>query len=90
MAPDQFALLQDKVSVWRNSSSTGPVDLRDYNRRAAEALTAALVERAVLLAAARLLADVRPGNWDDDDDHDQVAAWNALDAAIARATGAAS
>jgi hypothetical protein len=58
MTPDQFAILQDKVSVWRNSSTTGAVDFRDYNRRTAEALTAALVERAELLVALVALDEV--------------------------------
>lgn len=48
MTEDQFALLQDKISVWRTTTNVGPVEFRDYNRRAADALTAALVERADL------------------------------------------
>lgn len=51
MTADQFALLQDKVALWRRASTEGSMELRDYNRRAGEALTAALVERAELLGA---------------------------------------
>lgn len=49
MTDDQFALLQDKVTLWRKASTEGQMELRDYNRRAGEALAAALVERAELL-----------------------------------------
>lgn len=34
----QLELLRDKHSVWRQAELTGPTDLRDYNRRCAEAL----------------------------------------------------
>lgn len=44
MTPDQIALLEDKVSVWRRHAETGPQDYRDYNNRAADALAAALAE----------------------------------------------
>ena len=46
MTDDQFALLQDKIVVWSRASREGAMDLRDYNHRCAEALRAALVERA--------------------------------------------
>jgi hypothetical protein len=39
-----------------------------------------------LIAAARMVYDVRPSNWDDDDDPDAVAAWSALEEAL-RASG---
>lgn len=32
-----------------------------------------------LLTAAQMVMAVRPTNWDDDDDPDQVAAWSALE-----------
>jgi len=38
----QRELLQDKFVLWERASSQGPMDLRDYNRRAADALKAAL------------------------------------------------
>jgi hypothetical protein len=41
-----------------------------------------------MLDALRLLhANARPQNWDDDEDPEQLAAWRALDAAIAKAEG---
>lgn len=55
MTDDQFALLQDKVALWGNASVSGSMELRDYNRRAREALATALVERAALLAALKEL-----------------------------------
>jgi hypothetical protein len=42
-----------------------------------------------LLAALKAAQAIRPGNWDDDDDPDQAAAWRAVDAAIAKAEGGA-
>lgn len=57
MTQDQFVLLQDKVALWRKASTEGSMELRDYNRRAGEALTAAIVERAELLATLKLLTD---------------------------------
>lgn len=50
MTHDQFTLMQDKIALWRRASVEGSMELRDYNGRAAEALTTALVERAELLA----------------------------------------
>lgn len=35
-------LLEDKFLLWDRASREGPTDLRDYNRRAAEALKTAL------------------------------------------------
>lgn len=35
-----------------------------------------------LLQAARMVFGVRPVNWDDDEDADQVAAWSALEEAL--------
>lgn len=43
MTDDQAALLRDKYVLWERASREGPLDLRDYNRRAAEALKAALM-----------------------------------------------
>jgi hypothetical protein len=37
---DQQTLLRDKIAIWRQQASQGPVEMRDYNRRAAEALEA--------------------------------------------------
>ena len=42
-----------------------------------------------LLRAARMVFDVRPTNWADDEDPDQVAAWSALEEAL-RASGGLS
>lgn len=38
----QFELLADKYVLWDRASREGPMDLRDYNARAAEALKVAL------------------------------------------------
>jgi len=35
-----------------------------------------------LLTAARMVEAVRPSNWDDDEDPDQVAAWSALEESL--------
>lgn len=40
MTRDQKALLEDKLSVWRRDAERGPVDYRDYHRRAVDALEA--------------------------------------------------
>lgn len=48
------------------------------------------VNHARLLTAARMVEAVRPSNWDDDEDPDQVAAWSALEESLrpfARAPG---
>jgi len=42
MTEAQLELLRDKYVLWERASRQGPTDLRDYNRRAAEALKAAL------------------------------------------------
>lgn len=52
--------------------------------------TAFHVNHARLLTAARMVEAVRPSNWDDDEDPDQVAAWSALEESLrpfARAPG---
>ena len=72
MTDDQAALLRDKYVLWERASREGPMDLRDYNRRAAEALKAALMivseylqpapaeaRSAGLSDALKLAADVR-------------------------------
>lgn len=38
----QRELLEDKYLLWERASRRGPLDTRDYNRRAAEALKVAL------------------------------------------------
>lgn len=38
MRQDHIELLEDKLRLWREAASSGPVDFRDYNRRCAEAL----------------------------------------------------
>lgn len=43
---------------------------------------ATIVTANSLLAAARMVLAVRPTNWDDDEDPDQVAAWSALEEAL--------
>lgn len=42
LRPDQRELLEDKYVLWTTSAQNGRADFRDYNRRAAEALKAAL------------------------------------------------
>jgi hypothetical protein len=42
MSEAQLELLRDKYVLWDRASREGPMDMRDYNRRAAEALKAAL------------------------------------------------
>lgn len=89
MTGAQFELLQDKISLWRRSAAEGAMDLRDYNKRAAEALTAALLERAALHEVICDLVDhARPSNWEDDDqDPDGIDAWCGADSAIAMVDG---
>lgn len=55
MTEDQFIILQDKIAVWSTANAVGPMQLRDYNLRARDALTVALVERAALLRALKAL-----------------------------------
>lgn len=38
MTKEQRLLLEDKLTIWRQQSHEGAMDLRDYNRRAVEAL----------------------------------------------------
>jgi len=49
---DQLELLRDKYVLWDRASREGNMELRDYNRRAADALKAALgiVSEATLLS----------------------------------------
>lgn len=58
---DKLCLLEDKVLVWRRAAEWGPLDLRDYNRRAADAMEAALRElkaAAPFFAIANAVTDV--------------------------------
>lgn len=41
---DQIKLLEDKLERWREAEKFGPFDLRDYNRRCADALEQCLQE----------------------------------------------
>ena len=38
MRADHIELLEDKLNLWREQAKTGRFELRDYNRRCAEAL----------------------------------------------------
>ncbi|HWW12391.1 MAG TPA: hypothetical protein VN018_07735 [Brevundimonas sp.] len=58
-------------------------DLRDAK------LTLPISSHVRLIAAARMVFDIRPTNWADDEDPDQVAAWSALEEAL-RASGGLS
>lgn len=42
MTPDQITLLRDKAQLWRREAAQGNMELRDYNRRCADALEALL------------------------------------------------
>lgn len=42
MTPDQRTLLEDKADLWRRASKEGNMEMRDYHRRAAEALDSLL------------------------------------------------
>jgi hypothetical protein len=75
MAPTekQFELLRDKYVLWDRASREGPMELRDYNRRAAEAL------KALLCAVHEPLGDAREAflamiadaiRWEEDVDGD--------------------
>ncbi|QNQ09292.1 hypothetical protein [Sphingomonas alpina] len=44
--------------------------------------------RPSVVAALNQISAVRPSNWEDDDDPDQLAAWRAVDAALAACKGA--
>jgi len=41
---DQITLLEDKLALWRRASEQGSMELRDYNRRCADALEQCLHE----------------------------------------------
>lgn len=71
-----FANFKNKEDLWRAAMECDPpLD--------GPATWAALP----MLSALRGLMTVRPSNWEDDEDPDQVAAWRAADAAIALAEG---
>ncbi len=38
MRHDHIELLEDKLRLWREAATSGNIELRDYNRRCAEAL----------------------------------------------------
>lgn len=78
MTEDQFALLQDKVALWSNASVSGSMELRDYNGRAREALATALVERAALLTALKVLYHKTIVGTDDERHAALNAAWAAI------------
>lgn len=59
MTQDQFELLQDKYTLWDRASREGAMDLRDYNRRCAEALKQLLLDNAAALKAAASPPPVR-------------------------------
>jgi hypothetical protein len=42
ITPEQRELLEDKLQIWRWAAKEGNMELRDYNRRCADALEAAL------------------------------------------------
>lgn len=43
MTPEQIALLEDKIRLWSEAAKYGNTEMRDYHRRAAEALSIALL-----------------------------------------------
>jgi hypothetical protein len=57
----QRELLEDKHSLWVRAAETGPPDLRDYNRRAADALRIALS-----LASSAAAAEAKVGVLEED------------------------
>lgn len=67
LTPEQIVLLRDKLGLWRHQAETGSDDWRDYNRRCADALQAALDSAAratrnkyfALRDRAAVLANVR-------------------------------
>ncbi|WGM45270.1 hypothetical protein KOAAANKH_00131 [Brevundimonas sp. NIBR10] len=72
-----FANFTDKADLWKAAMECDPpIDTGDGPIRAA----------LPMLSALRGLIAIRPANWDDDEDPDQVAAWRAADTAIALAT----
>jgi hypothetical protein len=46
MTAEQLILLRDKHTVWSRAAQEGALDLRDYNRRAADALKQLLAEHS--------------------------------------------
>ena len=46
MTEEQLVLLRDKHTLWLSAAREGPMDLRDYNRRMAEALGELLAEHS--------------------------------------------
>lgn len=42
MTEPQLELLRDKYVLWERASRQGPMDMRDYNARCAEAMKVAL------------------------------------------------
>lgn len=69
MTREQRELLADKLALWRKESTQGNMGLRDYNRRCADALEAALTQpREVfynLVADARRFDEQFDGDADD-------------------------
>jgi hypothetical protein len=57
----QLELLRDKYVLWERFSREGPMDTRDYDRRAAEALKALLSEREDAANAIAWIVSARPG-----------------------------
>jgi hypothetical protein len=45
MTEAELTVLRDKYVLYERASREGPMDMRDYNRRAAEAMKALLSER---------------------------------------------
>lgn len=95
MTEDQLALLRDKHTLWVRASREGAMDLRDYNRRMAEALGELLAEhsaawpeaggkelRSAAKNARRILSDYAA----DAEDDTVVRAIEALDLALAGAS----
>ncbi len=69
-----FANWEGKADLWREAMGCEPPGDTPVTRAAPQ-----------LLSALRGLQAVRPANWEDDEDPDQVAAWRAADAAVALA-----
>lgn len=44
MTQEQIEILEDKLRVWRDNAEYGRFELRDYNRRCADALEQCLHE----------------------------------------------
>lgn len=44
MTQDQIEILEDKLNLWREQAKYGRMELRDYNRRCADALEECLHE----------------------------------------------